>query len=57
MKKYNLLLVEDDPFTKQTLSYELKRREEIKAKINVRCYISEKQSNGSVTGEDWGGLE
>ena len=29
MKKYNLLLVEDDPFTKQTLSYELKRREEI----------------------------
>jgi len=30
----------------------LKRREEIKAKINVPCYISEKQSNGSVTGED-----
>ena len=29
MKKYSLLLVEDDPFTKQTLSYELKRREEI----------------------------
>ena len=29
MKKYNLLLVEDDPFTKQTLYYELKRREEI----------------------------
>ena len=29
MKKYNLLLVEDDAFTKQILSYELKKREEI----------------------------
>ena len=29
MKKYNLLLAEDDAFTRQTLSYELKRREEI----------------------------
>lgn len=35
----------------------LKRREEIKVKINVRCYISEKQRNGSVTGEDGGDLE
>lgn len=29
MKKYNLILAEDDAFTRQTLSYELKRREEI----------------------------
>lgn len=35
----------------------LKRREEIKAKINVQCYISEKHRNESVTGEDGSDLE
>lgn len=29
MSKYNLLLVEDHPFTRQTLSYELKKQESI----------------------------